>query len=116
MTESSDPHPEIFELLLSTLRGLASEGDPRSAVRYLEAHLLKVSGLLPEIGSMGLSPGARLSLQQILRQEGGDEGIRRLRLARAVEEELRGVFQRLVNGALDRELKSQLFLQSVGLC
>ncbi len=59
MTENNDPHPEIFEGLLATLKALGEGADPRSVVRYLEAHLLNANGLLPAAGGLGLSPAAR---------------------------------------------------------
>ena len=113
MTETGDPHPEIFELLLAALRGLGQGADPRSMARCLEVRLLSASGLLPEADALGLTPGAALSLQQILQTP--LERINRLRLARPVEEELRVTSQRRLHGVLNRELKSRNFLQALGL-
>ncbi len=113
MTEPGDPHPEVFDLLLATLREMAVAQDPRPLARFLEAHLLKIGGLLPDPESIPLSPGARISLRQILQTPFDQAG--RLRLSHAVEGELRGTFQRLIRVALDRPLKSQTFLQSLGL-
>jgi|GEM_PF-2370854 len=113
MTEREDPHPEIFELLLSTLRALAKGADPKSAARYLEAHLLSLSGLLGSVQSQGLSPGGTLTLKQIL--ETPPDRLSRLRLSRGVEEELRGLLQSLTRRTLERELKSQNFLYELAL-
>ena len=113
MTEPWDPHPDIFQLLLSGLKGLEEGGDPRSAARFLEAHLLKIGGILPSAESLRLSPGARLSLQQILQSSPDRAG--RLRLVQGVERELRAVFQNLLRNVLERELKSRNFLYALGL-
>ena len=113
MTETGDPHPEIFQLLLNNLRALEEGVDPRSAARFLEAHLLRISGLLPPLDSLPVSPGAKLSLQQILQTPRAEK--KRPLLVRAVEEELRGLFQRLLRNAMERELKSRIFLQAMGL-
>jgi len=112
MVPWGDPQPFVFDLLLSTLHSLAEGAELRSAVRYLEAHLLRVSGLLPETETLSLSPGARLSLQQMLQTSFDRAG--RLRLARAVEEELRGVLGALIHRTLDRELKTERFLIALG--
>ena len=113
MTETGDPHPEIFSLLLDGLRALAEGGDPRSVARSFEANMLRMTGVLPDPESLTLSAGARASLAQIF-QTSADRLIR-LRLGREVEEELRGVFQGIFREVLDKELKSRLFLASVGL-
>ena len=113
LTEILDPHPEIFELLLGALKALAQEGDPRSVARYLEAQLLKASGLLPEGKSLALSPGGTLSLEQIFKTP--PDRIGRLRLSRAVEEELKATLYRLLLNAVGRPLKSRNFLQAVAL-
>lgn len=113
MTETQDPHPEIFESLLSCLRAMGEGADPKSMARSLEVKLLKASGLLPELASLSLSPGARLSMQQILQTPA--ERIGSVRLNAAVEGELRGLCEGHIRRALDRELKSRLFLQAVGL-
>ena len=119
MTENGDPHPEIFQLLLGALKALEGGAEPKTTARFLEAHLLKASGLLPEAESLGLSAGGNMSLQQILQTsfEGtyAAEKMTRLRLARPVEEELRRLFQGLLCHVLDRGLKSQLFLQALAL-
>ncbi len=113
MTEIGDPHPEIFDLLLGSLRGMAEGGEPRSVARFFEAHILRMAGILPETESLSLSPGSRSSLQQIF-QTPADRLVR-LRLGREVEEELRGVFQGIFREVLDRELRSRAFLSAVGL-
>ncbi|MBI3317857.1 MAG: DNA repair protein RecO [Candidatus Omnitrophica bacterium] len=112
MTEVADPHPEIFELLLRSLRGLSEGADCRLIARFLEAHLLKLSGVLPGPESMRLSNGAKLSLREILEGEGPSLG--RLALVRSVEEELREKFKGLFHGVLGRELKARNFLYSIG--
>ena len=113
MTANSDPHPEIFQLLLATLRALEQGADSRSAARFFEAHLMKASGLLPEPTSMTLSAGGRLSLQQILGTS--SEQITRLRLSQAVEEELRRMLHGLFCNVITHELKSRTFLSTIGL-
>ena len=113
MTEMGDPHPEIFRLLLNSLRALAEGADPRSVARFVEVHLLKGSGLLPAGSSLGLSPEGRLSLEQM--HQTPFEEVRCLHLVQAVEGELRMVFQRLFWSALGRELKSRTFLQALGV-
>ena len=113
MTETGDPHPEIFDLLLYTLQALKTGADPRSLARSFEAHLLSVSGLLPDGISLNLSPGAKMSLQQILQTPLDRLG--RVRLSRAVEAELRGTMEGFLTRALDRELKSRIFLQALSL-
>lgn len=113
MTETSDPHPEIFDLLLHALQALAITTDPRSLARSFEAHLLSMSGLLPDGISLHLSPGAKMSLQQILQTPLDRLG--RVRLSKAVEAELRGVLESFLIRALDRQLKSRIFLQALSL-
>ena len=113
MTETGDPHPEIFDLLLHTLQALASTIDPRSLARSFEAHLLSLSGLLPDGISLNLSLGSKMSLQQILQTPLDRLG--RVRLSRAVEAELRGVLESFLTRALDRQLKSRIFLQALSL-
>ncbi len=113
MTENGDPHPEIFHLLLGSLRALGDGADPRSTARFLEAHLLKASGLLPPPDSLPLSAGGKLSLQQILQTSLAEK--KRPPLVRAVEEELRALFHRFLRSAMERELKSRIFLAALGL-
>ncbi|MBI3615576.1 MAG: DNA repair protein RecO [Candidatus Omnitrophica bacterium] len=110
LTENGDPHPEIFHLLLNSLRGLAEGTDPRTVARFLEAHLLKAIGVLPDLESLALSPGGRLSLQQILQIPLG-----RLRLSHPIEEELRRILQGLLHNVVEKELRSRSFLRALGL-
>ncbi len=113
ITETGDPHPEIFLLLLNSLRALGTEADPRSVARFLEAHLLRAIGVLPDLESLVLSPGSRFSLQQILQTP--FEKIGRLHLTQGVEQELRRTLQGLFHGVLERELRSRNFLQALSL-
>ncbi len=113
MTEVKDPHPEIFDLLLNTLKSLEGGAEPKSMVRFLEVQLLKASGLLPQPENLTLSPGARLSLKQIL--ETPLAQMDRLRLSRAVEGEINTMTQNLQRRAVGRELKSRTFLHQLGL-
>ena len=113
MTETADPHPEVFLLLLNGLRALADGGDPRSVARFFEANLLRMTGILPETRALSLSAGARASLTQIFQTPA--DRLTRLRLGREVEEELRGVLQGVFREILDSELKSRSFLAAVGL-
>lgn len=113
MTEVSDPHPEIFQLLLGALKGLERGADPRLIARFVEAHLLKIGGLLPPLRSLSLSSASGAFLEQILKSS--SEQVRQLPLNPAAEGDLRRLFHRLVRTALDRELKSRLFLQTLGL-
>ncbi|MBI3332722.1 MAG: DNA repair protein RecO [Candidatus Omnitrophica bacterium] len=113
MTEQSDPHPEIFHLLLAVLSALKEGADPRSMARFLEVHLLRMTGLLPAWESLALSPGGRLSLQQILATP--FERLGRLRLTYGIAEELRGILQGLLHRALEKELRSRIFLRALGL-
>jgi hypothetical protein len=104
MTAVADPHPEIFEALLSVLRGLESPGsDPATLARYLEIHLLRASGLLPKAEAF------RKLLNIPFSQTAG------LRLERETELPLRRLLQGLVRRALERELRSRSFLQVIGL-
>lgn len=112
VTENGDPHPEIFHLLLSVLKALEGGADCRSAARALEAHLLRAIGVLPDLDSLALSPGGRLSLRQILQSP---DAVGRLRLSRGVEEELRRALQGLFHGVVERELRSRAFLSALGL-
>ena len=113
MTEIGDPHPELYRLLLGTLKGLSEGIAPRLAARFLEARLLQEIGLLPSAASLPVSAGARLSVQRILQTP--PEELGRFRLAGEVEQELRFFFCGLLRNALGRELKSRLFLVSAGL-
>jgi recombinational DNA repair protein (RecF pathway) len=113
MTETGDPHPEIFTLLRHALTALAEDGDPRSVARFYEANLLRMTGSLPEVGRLSLSAGARASLTQIFQTPA--DRLTRLRLSREVEEELRSMLQAQFHHVLDRELRSRAFLAAVGL-
>lgn len=113
MTEPMDSHPEIFHLLLSILRALEEGADGRSMARFMETHLLKSSGLLPGTKALPLSPGAKMSFDQILATPFARAG--RFRLTQAVEMELRTLLQRLLQRALEKELKSRLFLNALKL-
>ncbi len=113
MTEMGDPHPEIFQLLLGTLKGLRTIQNPRPLIRFFEAHLLREVGLLPDPASVPLSPEARQAFQHILEIPIGE--VENLHFNPAVEEQLRLRFQGFFQGALNRELKSRNFLQALGL-
>lgn len=113
MTETGDPHPEIFTLLLHLLTALCEGADPRSMARFLETQLLKISGFLPEVGSLPLSPGARMALQQILQTPW--DRIRRFLLSAEVEEQLRSLLHGFFRRATERELKAQSFLHAIGV-
>ena len=114
MTGVGDPHPEIFDLLLLALRAMGEKGvDLKSVTRFVEAHLLKFSGLLPSVESLAISPEAKDGLRQILGtpflQMGG------VRLGADVERQLRRAHQGLFHRALERELRSRTFLNALGL-
>ena len=104
MTGVADPHPEIFEALLAVLKGLESpDADPASLARFLEVHLLRASGLLPK------SEAFRKLLNTPFSQAAS------LRLERETELPLRRLLLGLVRRALERDLRSRNFLQSIGL-
>ncbi len=113
MTEVGDRHPEIFDLLVGTLKALEEGTDPRSIARFFEVNLLKLSGLVASTQSLPLSPGAKATLQQILQMP--MDRLTRLRLSREVEGELRQLIAQLFGTLLDRELKSRTFLSALGL-
>jgi len=113
MTEIGDPHSEIFDLLLSVLQGLANGADPKAAARFLELHLLQLHGVFPDSDRWKLSPGARLSLEQML--ELPWERVNRLRLSQPVQEEIRIQLQAVLHNVLEKELKSRTFLYQLGL-
>ncbi|PIQ81860.1 MAG: DNA repair protein RecO [Candidatus Omnitrophica bacterium CG11_big_fil_rev_8_21_14_0_20_64_10] len=112
MTEIGDPHPEIYRLLLSVLRSLAEGADPAAVARFLEVHLLQIQGVLPDPGALRLSPGGRLSLERMLTMRW--EELRRLALSPPVAAELRLKLQGLLDGVLERELRSRRFLLQTG--
>lgn len=111
MTESSEPQPQVFNLLLNALRALEKAPTPSVIARFLELQLLKAHGTLPDLGGLGFSPGARLSAERIL--DTPPEGAQRLRLNRAVETELRAKLGMLIHSATERPLKSEAFLEAV---
>ena len=43
------PSPGLFRLAVNVLRALPGAGDPEAALRYLEFHLLRLNGMLPEL-------------------------------------------------------------------
>lgn len=114
MTGVGDPHPEVFHSLLAVLRGMESpSADLSSLVRYLEAHLLRSSGLLPKPEALAVSPSAREAFRKILVTPPAQAGTLKL------EAEAQGPLRRLLQGqlhqALERELRSRSFLHSIGL-
>lgn len=113
MTETSDPHPEIFDLLRETLRALSQGTKVQDTLPFFEVHLLKMSGFLPNVGSLKISLGARLSLEQILKTPPQRMG--RIRLSKPVAEELKDLLQRRIRSILERELKSLNFLYALHL-
>ena len=112
MTGVGDAHPEIFELLLSFLRGLESpEAEPSALTRFLEVHLLRASGLLPKVEVLALSVEAREEFQKVLNTPFSQATA--LRLTPQSEPALRRILQGLVRRALERELRSRNFLQEI---
>ena len=110
MTGVGDPHPEIFELLLSFLHGLESPAaDPASLARFLEIHLLRASGLLPRAEALAIPPAAKEAFRKILATPFAQAAA--LRLDREAEIPLRRLMQGLIRRALERELRSQAFLE-----
>lgn len=112
-TGVNDPHPEIFHLLRRMLTGLGRTADPPVLLRYLEIHLLKMSGLLPESGRIPLSVEGREAFQGLL--ELSPEAAVDLELPPSVEWDLRQKLQGLLRVTLERELKSRRFLMAAGL-
>ena len=47
-TEAS-PNPDLFQLMIDTLRIIEADPESQMALRYFEYNLLKVSGLMPEL-------------------------------------------------------------------
>ncbi|MBI1952574.1 MAG: DNA repair protein RecO [Candidatus Omnitrophica bacterium] len=113
MTEVLDPHPEIFHLLRAVLRAMGAGADPRSMARFLEVHLLRVSGLLPEAERLPLSPGGLLTLKQITST--ALEKIASLRMSGAIAGELAAVLRPSLEAAAQGPLKSQSFLKDLNL-
>lgn len=104
MTGLHDPHPGVFEALLSVLKGLESpSADPATLARFLEIHLLRAAGLLPKAEAFRALLTAPFSQAAALRLE------------RETELPLRRLLQGLLRRALERELRSRSFLLSLGL-
>lgn len=113
MTELRDPHPEIFDLLLLSLRALEGSRAPRALARFLEARLLRACGHLPDPAALALSAQGRAALQRLLAQPLA--GVGALSLSDAEEEELRRLLRGLLHRVLEKELKTRMFLHSIGL-
>jgi DNA repair protein RecO (recombination protein O) len=68
VTALSDPHPEVFDLTLGSLRLLAGEESGRRMARIFEIKLLSLLGIMPRLGSCAncsdeTDPSARFSLR-----------------------------------------------------
>lgn len=113
LTGLNDPHPEIFHLLRHVLTGLGCSANPPVLLRYLELHLLKASGLLPDSGRIPLSVEGRRAFQQLL--ELPVDAAAQLELPASVEWDLRQKLQGLLRNVLERDLKSRSFLMAAGL-
>ena len=114
MTGVADPHPEIFHSLLSVLRSMEpAEADLAALARYLETHLLRISGLLPKAEVLAVSPAAREAFRKILSTPFPQAGS--LKLDREAEPVLRRLLQGQLRQALERDLRSRVFLLSLGL-
>ena len=114
MTGVGDPHPEIYHSLLAVLRGLESPAaEPPALLRYLEVHLLRSSGLLPKPEALAVSVAAREAFRKILNTPVAQAGA--LTLESEAQGPLRRVLQGQLHQALERELRSRAFLQSIGL-
>lgn len=114
MTEVHDPHPEIFDLLLGGLRALEGPSSrPRGIARFLEARLLRACGHLAEPGSLALSAQGRAALRRIL--EAPVSGAGAVGLSDAEETELRRLLRGLLHRVLEKELKTRMFLFSLGM-
>jgi len=112
MTGVGDAHPEIFELLLSFLRGLESpKADPSSLARFLEIHMLRACGLLPKVEALALPLQAKEEFRKILNAPFAQAPA--LRLRPESEPALRRILQGLVQRALERDLRSRSFLQEI---
>jgi hypothetical protein len=111
LTETADPEPEIFQLLLWALRALADGGEARSLARFLEIRFLKAHGLLPDPKTLPLSPGARLTLRQM---EGTPlEKIRTIRMNRSILDELEIFSTERIGCLMERPLKSREVLRQL---
>lgn len=106
-----DPHPEVYDLLSDTLKKLETEETCVPLVRFYEARLLSISGLLPSVERLGLSKGAAATLAQLMEGEGPGG---RLKMTRQIEEELTTTMQRWIIHQVDRRLKSLEFLRQIG--
>ena len=113
LVQNRDPHPALYRLLRLALSALAEAQFPSAIARLFEVRVLAAGGVLPEPSSMGLSPGAVLSLQRL--SEAGPSDWGRLRLSRPVDEELASVLQRLLIQHLETRLRSLEFLHEVGV-
>ena len=47
--QEDSPSPALFRLAVNVLRSLPAAADPESPLRYFEFHLLRLTGMLPEI-------------------------------------------------------------------
>lgn len=69
VTALSDPHPEVFDLVLGSLKLLATEESGRRVARIFEIKLLSLLGIMPRLGQCvncsdaAKSPSARFSLR-----------------------------------------------------
>ena len=108
-----DPHPALYELLVHALTALQEGMNPALLARLVEAQLLAAGGVLPPPSALSLSRGAVLSLEQLL--QAAPPQWPRLRLTRAVEEELTAALQRLMTQHVEARIKSLEFLRAVGV-
>lgn len=114
MTGLRDPHPETFDLLLCTLRGMAAPAaDVPSLVRCAEAQVLQQIGLLPDVNALAISPAAKENLRRMV--AAAPAQLTGLRLRPPVEAELRRLHQALIRRAMERDLRTLGFLHSIGL-
>lgn len=113
ITGVNDPHPEIFHLLNRVLTALGHSAHPATLLRYLELHLLELSGFLPDTDRISLSVETRKTLGELL-QLSPDAAAERP-LAPAVGTDLRQKLQGLLRRTLERDLKSRSFLTAAGL-
>ncbi len=69
LTAEGEPNPEVFDLLLDTLRRLESAGDPDLVIRSFELRLVSLLGYRPHLdscvncGNESLSPAAAFSAE-----------------------------------------------------
>ncbi len=45
----ASPNPNLFQLMIDTLRVIEADSDSEIATRYFESHLLEVSGIMPKL-------------------------------------------------------------------